>query len=181
MIAVLLANAATQKEENTVSEELNAHIRHEVTTNGVMNTVFNGGIAYLLLKGGEQLTLRGNIVVDLMATGAILLFIVALIIIPLNRSKVNKGKVAAGSWDNSKFLHRWLQRFPKSLIARAFIFALFGLLVIAPITAAVLLAVGATEFSPLAYSIFKGLWAGLMAAAMTVPMVLLGTAKTEGA
>lgn len=164
-----------------MSDELSAHIRHEVKTNGVMNTVFNGGIAWLLLKGGENLTLRGNIVIDLMATGAILLFIVALIIIPLNRSKVSKGKAPAGSWDNTKFLHRWLQCFPKSLFVRALIFALFGLLVIAPLTAAALYVVGATEFSPLAYSIFKGLWAGLMAAVMTVPMVLLGTAQTEGA
>lgn len=102
-----------------------------------------------------------------------------MIIIPLNRRKVAKGRVAAGSLDNSKLLHRCLQRFPKSLFARALIFALIGLLVIGPLTAAVLLLVGATEFSPLGYSIFKGLWAGLMAAAMTVPMVLLGTAKAE--
>ncbi|MGI9284826.1 MAG: hypothetical protein ACR2P1_05525 [Pseudomonadales bacterium] len=162
-----------------MSEELNAHILHEVKTNGVMNTVFNGGIAFLLLKGGENLTLRGDIIVDLMATGAILLFIVSLILIPLNRSKVAKGKLTAHNWDTNKLLHRWLQRFPKSLFARALIFALVGLLVIAPLTAGALFVVGATEFSPLAYSIFKGLWAGLMAAMMTVPMVLVGTANTE--
>ncbi len=161
-----------------MSDEVNAHIRHEVKTNGVMNTVFNGGIAFLLLKGGENLSLRGDIIVDLMATGAILLFIVSLILIPLNRSKVAKGKLATHDWDNNKSLHRLLQKFPKSLFARALIFALFGLLVIAPLTAGVLFVVGATEFSPLAYSIFKGLWAGLMAAAMTVPMVLLATANS---
>lgn len=55
-----------------MSDELSAHIRHEATTNGVMNTVFNAGAAWLLLKGGEALTLHGDIVVDLMATGAIL-------------------------------------------------------------------------------------------------------------
>lgn len=164
-----------------MTNELSGHISHEVKMNGVMNTVFNGGIAYLLLKGGENLTLRGDIVVDLMATAAILLFIVALIIIPLNRSKVAKGKVAAGSWDNNNSLHRLLQRLPKSLFVRALIFALVGLLVIAPVTAAGLLITGATEFSPLAYSIFKGIWAGLMAAAMTVPMVLLATVKAEKA
>lgn len=107
-----------------------------------------------------------------MATAAILLFIVALILIPLNRRKVRTGKVVAHSWDNRKALHRLLQRAPKSLFVRALLFALFGMLVIAPLTLLMRWSVGATEFTPLAHSIFKGIWAGLMAAAMTVPMVL---------
>ncbi len=163
-----------------MSESLNAHIRHGVISNGVMNTLCNGAAAWFLLKAGENLTLRGNIIGDLMATAAILLFIVALILIPLNRRKVTQGKVVTHSWDSSKSLHRLLRRLPKSLLVRALLFALFGLVVIAPLTALALWVVGATEFSPLAYSIFKGIWAGLMAAVMTVPMLLLATANDVG-
>ncbi len=164
-----------------MSETISAHVRHEARNNGLTNTLCNGAAAWFLLKSGENLTLLGNITGDLMATAAILLFIVALILIPLNRSKVKKGKVAAHDWDNSKALHRLLQRAPKSLFVRALLFALFGMLVIAPLTLLALWAVGATEFTPLAYSIFKGIWAGLMAAAMTVPMVLLGAANDVSA
>ena len=160
-----------------MSESIKAHALHEARNNGLTNTLCNGAAAWFLLKGGEDLTLRGNIIGDLMATAAILLFIVALILIPLNRRKVKSGKVVAHQWNNSNALHRLLQRAPKSLFVRALLFALFGMLVIAPLTILALWAVGATEFTPFAYAIFKGIWAGLMAAAMTVPMVLLGAAK----
>ncbi len=164
-----------------MSESLNAHIRHGAISNGVMNTLCNGAAAWFLLKAGENLTLRGNIIGDLMATAAILLFIVAWILIPLNRCTVTRGKVVTHDWDSNNAMHRLLQRMPNSLFVSALLFALFGLIVIAPLTALALWIVGATELSPLAYSIFKGIWAGLMAAAMTVPMVLLATAQSEQA
>ena len=45
--------------------------------------------------------------------------------------------------------------------------------VIAPITLAGFYLLGVEQVSPLHYAIFKGLWAGLMAGILVVPMVLV--------
>ena len=54
----------------------------------------------------------------------------------------------------------------------ALVFGLLGMCVIAPLTLLAFYLVGVEEVSPLNYAIFKGLWAGLMAAVLVIPMVL---------
>lgn len=158
-----------------VSATLSVHIKREIIINGVMNTLFNGVIAWWLLKDGGTLTLWGaeGFAIDLAATGTILLFIVALIVMPLNSGKVKKGKLEPTSWQPDNALHRLLQRLPASLFMRALCFALAGLMVLAPLTIAALSVFGIELMEPLNYAIFKGLWAGGIAALMTAPMILL--------
>ena len=73
------------------------HLRYEVLVGGISNTFFNGLIAWLLLRNGPPLAWGGehSFVVDVVATGLLLPFIVALIVIPLQRGKLNKGKLQA--------------------------------------------------------------------------------------
>ena len=61
-----------------------SHLRHEVLVGGISNTIFNGLIAWLLLKSGPALGWGGqnSFAVDMLATGLLLPFIVALIVIP---------------------------------------------------------------------------------------------------
>ena len=151
------------------------HIKHEILVGGVSNTIFNGIIAWLLLKSGPALAWGGDhsFAVDVIATAFILPFIVALIVIPLQRGKLNKGKLEPIHLGAGSFMQRMADRLPAGTFKSALIFGLVGMCVIAPLTLLGFYVVGVEQVSPLSYSIFKGIWAGLMAAVLVVPMVLL--------
>lgn len=151
------------------------HIRHEVLVGGISNMIFNGLIAWLLLKSVPALAWSGDhsFAVDVIATGLLLPFIVALIVIPLQRGKLNKGKLRAIDLGASSFMQRAADKLPASTFKSALLFGLFGMCVIAPLTLLGFYLLGVEQVSPLHYSIFKGIWAGLMAAVLVVPMVLL--------
>ncbi len=151
------------------------HLRHEILVGGVSNTIFNGLIAWLLLKSGPALAWGGehSFAVDVFATGLLLPFIVALIVIPLQRGKLNKGKLQAIDLGTASRIQSLANRLPASTFKSALVFGLFGLCVIAPLTLLGFYLVGVVEIAPLNYSIFKGIWAGLMAAVLVVPMVLI--------
>lgn len=160
-----------------VNDTANArdHLKHEVLVGGISNTLFNGLIAWLLLKSGPALGWGGehSFVIDVIATALLLPFIVALIVIPLQRSKLNKGKlipIDLGPGSSMQSVANWL---PGSTFKSALLFGLFGMCVIAPVTLLGFYLVGVEEVGPTNYAIFKGLWAGLMAAVLVIPMVLV--------
>ena len=74
------------------------------------------------------------------------------------------------------WLHNILRRMPTRFWAAGLVFGLFGLLVVAPLTLGPMALLGITELSPLAYAIFKGIWAGVMAGVMIVPIVMVALA-----
>lgn len=154
---------------------LDALIRKEALVAGVSNTVFNGLIAWLLLKGGENMTLggSGSYAIDIVATAFILPFIVTLIVIPMNKRKLTKEPDMAVEPDMGNWWQRPVAGFPEHLFKRALMFGAVGAFLFAPLTLLPLWALGIAEFTPLNYAIFKGVWAGLLAAALTGPMLLL--------
>lgn len=151
------------------------HIKHEVLVGGISNTIFNGIIAWLLLKSGPALAWGGDhsFAIDVIATAFLLPFIVALIVIPLQRGKLNKGKLQPIHLGARSFMQRMADRLPAGTFKSALLFGLFGMCIIAPLTLLGFYLLGVEQVSPLNYSIFKGIWAGLMAAVLVVPMVLL--------
>jgi hypothetical protein len=154
---------------------IHSHIRHESLVSGISNLVFNGVIAWLLLRSGSKLTLGGenNYAVDIAATAFILPFIVALIVIPLNRRKLAAGKAPGVKLDRRLPLQAFLLRFPKGLGWQACWIALLAAVVFTPLTLAILWALDVQEFTPTAYAVFKGCWAGLLAATITGPLLML--------
>ncbi len=157
------------------AQHIASTIRHETLVSGISNTIFNGLIAWLLLRAGSKLTLTGehSYAIDVAATAFILPFIVTLIVIPLSQRKRASNKVPAIRLDSRNWLQAVLLQFPDKLWLRAVCFGVLTMLIVTPITLLPLWALGLTEFTPMAYSIFKGVWAGLMAAALTTPMLLL--------
>jgi len=151
------------------------HIKHEVLVGGISNAIFNGLIAWLLMKSGPALAWGGqhSFAVDVIATGLLLPFIVALIVIPLQRGKLNKGKLQPIHLGASSFMQTVADKLPAGTFKSAVLFGLFGMCVIAPLTLLGFYLAGVEQVSPLNYSIFKGVWAGLMAALLVIPMVLL--------
>lgn len=157
------------------------HLRHEVLVGGISNTVFNGLLAWLLLKSGPALAWSGkhSFVVDVFATALLLPLIVALIVIPLQRSKLSKGTLQAISLGPASTVQSIANRFPAGTLKSALLFGLFGICVIAPLTLVGFYLVGVEEISPTTYAIFKGVWAGMMAALLVIPMVLIALRKPQ--
>jgi hypothetical protein len=137
--------------------------------------VFNGLIAWLLLRNGPALTWGGkhSFAVDVLATGLLLPFIVALIVIPLQRKKMRKGQLPAINLGPHSFAQSFADRLPSSTLKSALLFGLLGAAVIAPLTLAGFYLLGVNQLAPLNYSVFKGLWAGAIAGVLVVPMALL--------
>ncbi len=157
------------------------HLRHEVLVGGISNTVFNGLLAWLLLKSGPALAWGGehSFVVDVFATALLLPLIVALIVIPLQRSKLNKGTLQPISLGPASTIQSIANRFPAGTLKSALLFGLFGICVIAPLTLLGFYLVGVEEIAPTTYAIFKGVWAGAMAALLVIPMVLIALRKPQ--
>jgi len=152
-----------------------AHLRHEIMVSGTSNAVFNGIFAWLLLKNGPSLRWSGenSFVIDIVATGLLLPLIVALIVIPLQRRKMSQGKLQSASLGAASRIQSIADRFPESAVKSSLVFGLIGMVIIAPITLLGFHLVGVEQSTPLQYAVFKGLWAGLVAAALVVPMVLI--------
>lgn len=151
------------------------HIRNDVLVSVISNTLFNGLAAWLLLRGGPALRWSGehSFVVDVVATGLLLPLIVALIFIPLQRGKLNKGKLQAINLGAASSLQSVADLFPASTFKNALLFGLIGMVIIAPLTLLGFYLVGVEEASPPQYAVFKGIWAGLVAGILVVPMVLI--------
>ena len=153
----------------------NKHIQHEILVCGGSNTIINGLCAWLLMKGGGNLQWSGDhsFVTDVLVTAFLLPFIVGCIVIPVQRSKLKNGTLQPINLGPSSFMQTVADRFPAGTAKSAFLFGLIGLLIIAPLTLAGLYLVDVHTISPEYYAIFKGVWAGLMASILVVPMVLI--------
>ena len=162
-----------------MTQELWAYLKKELTVNGVTNAFFNGLAAWLLLKNKDSLSWWGanSFAIDILATAFILPFIVALILIPLQKRKIAKAKVATITPGLGIWREDWLFKFPRSLWLAALLFGCIGLVLVAPPTLLLLLAAGIDSFSPQCYALFKGVWAGMLAALLTIPMILVGLRK----
>jgi len=146
-----------------------------------MNTLFNGVIAWLLLRSQETLPFWGehSFGVDLIATAFLLLLIISLIVIPIHKRKVRKGGMPVLHWSEDRIVDRVLRSLPANTVLGGLAFGLFGLIVVAPLTLLPFFSLGITHLDPLTFAIFKGIWAGLLAAVMVGPMIRFGLGHAE--
>lgn len=155
----------------------NSLLRIDITTNGLTNAFFNGVICWWLISDKGPLSWWGthSFGVDLIATGFILPLIVTLIVVPLQRRKVRSGKVTP--LKATQVTNRYFKLFanaPAPLWQCAVYFGITGIALVALPTLGLLWVAGIEQFSAVQFAVFKGLWAGLLAASLTGPMVLLG-------
>jgi hypothetical protein len=151
------------------------HLRHEILVCGLSNAIFNALAVWLMKKNGPDLLWGGanSFAVDIVATALLLPFIVALIVIPLQRGKLKQGKLQPIDLGPASGMQALADRFPSSTFKSAALFGLAGMLLVAPLTLAGFHLLGVEQIAPLYYAMFKGLWAGIVAAVMVVPMVLI--------
>jgi hypothetical protein len=163
-----------------MTSDAKRHLRHEALVGGISNAIFNGGIAWWLLKDGPALAWSGehSFVIDIFATAFLLPFIVALIVIPIHRRKLARGSIATIDFGLNSRIQRWVNQLPPSTPANAFRFGIIGLCLapVLPLIGFYLL--GVEQIEPMHYAIFKGLWAGVMAAVLVIPMVMSALRKS---
>lgn len=176
-----MISATILKKDASMTSSIGHHLQREAITSGITNALINGLIAWLLLRGGPALgwSGRSSFVVDLFATAFILPFIVALIVIPLQRAAQRKGKLPALTLKGDSLLAAMVRRLPRSLALCALGFGLLGALVFAPVALVLLASAGVTSINPLPYAMFKGLWAGAVAAVLVIPMIIYALEGAE--
>ncbi len=155
--------------------ELKHYLIHGASTNGLANTLANGGICWWLIqdKGPVGWWGSSNFGGDLLATGFILPFIIALIVIPLHNKKVRSGSLTTVPADLVPRWMVWVLGMPQSLWLRGVLFGLIGVVVFALPTLGLLALLEVNTLTPAQYALFKGVWAGLVAFILVMPMTAL--------
>jgi predicted ABC-type exoprotein transport system permease subunit len=162
-----------------VEQNIDAYIRKETIASIIINVVINMLIIWFLKKDGGPIFTDGEqgYEVDIILTTFLLFFILSLIVIPIQRSRRKSGDVPKFRWDRSLQSHRVIERFPRSVWLSSFIFGITALVIFAPITLLVLTGLGIGEFSPLHYTIFKGVWVAIMVVILVPSILRFGIAK----
>ena len=151
---------------------LKSHIRMQSRLNFIINLVLNGAIAWFLLKDKPALSAWGEhgYGADLMITGFLLASLVAVFAMKGHRAKLAKGEheavppAALGALARVATGNDW---------SNSLLFGLAGALLGAG-TVGMLMLLPLPPFSPLAYAVFKGVWAGILAALVIPPAIKLG-------
>lgn len=158
---------------------LTRHIKKESISNFVINMLCNGVIAWFIFKPQATLALWGEhgFGIDLLVTALLLSLILSAIVIMIHRHKLAKNKIDALLWNANVTSHRLLRLIPSHWLPASLCFAVAGLLLLGLPTFALLYASGFHEMSVLHYSIFKGIWAGLVAAMIIPPVIMVAVGR----
>jgi len=136
----------------------------------IVNFVFNLGLGWLVLHSKDGIPFSAetgdpSLVGELLATCLLLPFFTGLIITPLAKSFVRKGRVPALSWTRAD--HPLLSRLPRGTFLRSLLVGLVCTVVIALPAIAVLSALDVDWLTFREYLVAKGVFSGLLAAPVT--------------
>ena len=157
------------------SQDFQRTVKIEALANGIINAFINGGRAWLMLGGGDSLTPGGDnsYIADTVVTAFVLPFILSLIVISLTRRKRRAGKISAVELYAEKPLHNAISRFTERVWSQALLLAVIAVLVTAPLVIGLLWTAGLPDIPPATYAVLKGVWCGILAAALVLPAFLL--------
>ena len=144
----------------------------------IFNFALNAGIAWLLFHQLDTVPIRGqqSIVGDTIATSLILPFLTCLIVTPTVRRRIRRGGIAP--LDRDAAARAPLAWLPRRTWLRGLVFAGLGGLAFAPVTIAVLDALGVTGLGLRHFVVFKASFAAL-AALVATPVISLAALAGE--
>ena len=135
--------------------------------NGIINGIINAMVFYAMHKSEPNTILATtDIVTDLSATSLILGFLLALIVFPLTAKDLNAGKIT--KQENANKIVGFL---PKNKYASALVIGIITMVIIAPITWALVMVLNLSPMTVKSMGIFKGIMcavAGMIAGFMTI-------------
>ncbi|WP_372865345.1 hypothetical protein [Spongiibacter sp.] len=150
------------------------YIVKEALINGGINAVVNGAFAWYLSAGKPELAVWGQsgVLVDFLATAAILVFILSLIVLPLQRRKLAKMPLASAEppFGFLRYLG-WLA--PQHDALKALILAWLAALLSLPVLWLGFALFGVDTMGRWDYTLLKSLYTGVVAASVVVVIVLL--------
>lgn len=155
-----------------MNTSLRNHIRVQTRNNVAINLALNGFIAWWLLKDKPALDAWGESAYgpDLLFTGFLLAGIVAAFMIGIHRGQARKGVLAPvdaaalGALALIPADRPWLSSALFGVFGALLSAALIGVLMLLPLP----------PFSPIAYALFKGVWAGILAGIVVPPAIIVG-------
>lgn len=159
-----------------------SHVRREALTNGITNAVFNGLIAWWLVRHRDSIPVWGDegLAVDFIATAIILVFIVSLIVMPMTRRKVASGVLPTTVWQTgtTRSVLEFMAR--RHLAVCALLLGLLSAVLFVPPTLLLTEALSISALSAEQFAVVKALWAGVVAAVMVVAMIsIVAVAKSN--
>lgn len=155
-----------------MTDTLKVHIRVQSRNNFVINLLLNGVLAWVLLKDKGALSAWGDpgFGADLVITGFLLAALVAIFMIRIHRAKRVQGRLepvpvdALGAVAPLAGRNDWINSLLFGLAGALLSAALVGVLALMPLL----------PLSPVVYAVFKGVWAGVLAALVVPPAIRLG-------
>jgi hypothetical protein len=155
-------------------DENNSYLFNTALHGGVTNAIVNGLFGWFLSGGKTHLPIYGGegVLVDYLATTAILIIILTLIVLPMQPKKapLNMNIVKpAPAYYQTFFAYMSVYR----NIAIAGLLALYGVILVAPSLLLVFEVFSISELSRLHYSVAKGLLMGVVAALVVYPIVYM--------
>lgn len=150
-----------------------AYIVKEALGSGVVNGLINGAFAWYLSREKDEITVWGEkgMVVDFLFTAMILVFLLSLIVLPLQRRKLAKHPLTSAE-PPLRFLRYlgWAAPLRDSL--KALLLAIGSVVVSLPLLWVVFALMGGQSYSPAEFTLMKSIYTGLLSVAV-VPLVIL--------
>jgi len=160
-----------------MTQEHRKYLISQTIVGAVVNLVLNGAIGWAAFRSLDRIPFSGSpsISGDLAATAFLLPLLVCLIVTPLVRAEVRKGKVAPAERSQG-LLSRSL---PSGLVFRGIALGLFAAVTVAPLTIWALQALGVREMGFWPFVSFKAAFGGALASLIT-PVVALRALMDSG-
>lgn len=138
----------------------------------IFNFILNGLIAWLVFRGHASVPLWGDqsIAGDTIATAFLLPLITAIVVTPLARRQLGSGKLEALGWTRTS--HPKLRLLPRGTVPRGVVLGAACVVTVAPVTIAILWALGVEAMSLPRFLLFKASFAALLAVPVTPILAL---------
>ncbi|MDB6060165.1 MAG: hypothetical protein JWM78_268 [Verrucomicrobiaceae bacterium] len=155
-------------------KSLHEHIVKETRNSFLINLAINGSLAWFIFRHRPTLALWGpnGFGQDMLVTALLLWLLLSVIVIAINRKKSKAGEFPQIAASDYPFMRRALRWLPRGIWAASTCLGFVGVILCALPLLIAFHVLDVSMMSPLNYSIFKGLWAGAMAAVAT-PIAIL--------
>jgi hypothetical protein len=152
-----------------MTQDHRKYLTGQTIVGAAVNLVLNGAIGWAAFRSLDRVPFSGSrsISGDLVGTAFLLPLLLCLIVTPLVRAEVRKGKIARA--EPSESISRFL---PRGLVLRGIVLGLLAAVTIAPVTIWGLQALGIREMGFWQFVGFKAAF-GAASAALITPVVAL--------
>jgi len=155
-------------------QSIRSYLLRESLVSGLSNAVINGGFAWYLSAGRDRLPILGGngVLADFIATAVILVFVLSLIVLPLQQKHALK-KVRVGAEPPLIFLKLFAHIAIRRNALKALMLAIYAGVISLPVLFMMFLALDVDGLSRMQYVLSKSLFTGLLAGLVVMPIVYM--------